>query len=104
MNRLPNQEEIIRNTIDVIHKVRKDLIKDFLDDRVLIQYLASQFRVVDLSRIKIELIKADLRKLLITPIDSDHYQPVLAEYDQTSMLNEALFYKEIVSLLKKYIF
>lgn len=95
--------------IDVIRKLRNDLVKDFLDERNLIAYLSEQFRIMELSAIKIEFIKRDLKNLLIAPVDTTWYQPIIDDYSTTGSAslsegNEKLFYKEIESVLKKYIY
>ncbi len=95
--------------IDLIRKVRNDLIKDFLDERFLLQYIESNYRMKELSHIKIEFIKSNLKELLITPVNTAHYQIIIdqiRENDSASLSegNEILFYKEIESVLKKYIY
>jgi len=103
-----DQHEAI-DIIDVIRKLRNDLIKDFLDERNLVAYLAEQYRVMDLSAVKVELIKADLKRLLITPVDIEWYKPILENFKTTGSAalaegNERLFYKEIEGVLKKYMY
>jgi hypothetical protein len=95
--------------IDVIRKLRNDLIKDFLDERMLISYLSTQYRIMDLSNVKIEFIKADLKKLLISPVYIELYKPIMEDYRVTESVglterNEKLFYYEIEVVLKKYIY
>jgi hypothetical protein len=95
--------------IDLIRKLRNDLIKDFLDERHLKEYLDSQFRVRDLSTIKIEFIKRDLKELLIAPVNLNHYEPVISEIktnDSAALTenNEQLFYKEVETIFKRYIY
>lgn len=93
----------------VVLKLRNDLIKDFLDERNLIEYLSKEFRMMEVSRVKVEFIKRDLKLLLQTPLDEARYQEVLDAITETgtaalSQGNEKLFYKEIESVLKKYIY
>lgn len=95
--------------IDLIRKLRNDLIKDFLDERNLIAYLSEQFRVMELSAIKVEFIKRDLKNLLIAPVDINWYKPIIDDYQTTGSAslsegNEKLFYKEIETVLKNYIY
>lgn len=102
-----SQEPI--DIIDVIRKLRNDLIKDFLDERILRHYLSSQYKIAELSPVKVEFIKADLRRLLISPVDVNLYGPIIENFDShgTAALsegNEKLFYKEIDGLLKKFIY
>ncbi len=97
------------NPNDLVLKLRNDLIKDFLDERNLITYLSKEFRMMDVSRVKVEFIKRDLKLLLQTPLDKERYNEVLETISETgsaalSQGNEKLFYKEIEAILKKYIY
>ena len=105
---LPSTSEAV-DIVDVIRRLRNDLIKDFLDERVLIEYLSTQYRIIELSRVRVQFIKADLQRLLIGPVDLEWYKPIVEDYQATgsaalSDRNEKLFYKEIEGVLKKYIY
>jgi hypothetical protein len=89
--------------------LRNDLIKDFLDERFLKEYVALHYNVKDLSQTKIEFIKNALKELLIRPVDRSYYRVIIEnirETDSASLSegNELLFFKEIESVLKQYIF
>jgi hypothetical protein len=95
--------------IDLIRKLRNDLIKDFLDERHLKEYLDQQFRIRDLSIIKVEFIKRDLKELLISPVNVNHYESVINQIKTTDSAaitesNEQFFYKEVETILKRYIY
>lgn len=95
--------------LELVRKLRNDLIKDFLDERHLKQYVSNQFRVNDLSNIRIEFIKKDLKELLISPVNTNHYQGLIEQIRETDSAgltetNEALFYKELENIFKKYIY
>jgi hypothetical protein len=95
--------------IDLVRKLRNDLIKDFLDERHLKEYLAENFRVRELSNVKIELIKRDLKELLISPVNVNHYEPLINQIRQTDSAgltesNESLFYRELENIFKRYIY
>ncbi|HEX8041653.1 MAG TPA: hypothetical protein VF490_21045 [Chryseosolibacter sp.] len=95
--------------LELVRKLRNDLIKDFLDERQLKQYVANNFRVYDLSNIKIEFIKKDLKELLISPVNTNHYQGLIDQIRETDTAgitetNEPLFYKELESIFKRYIY
>lgn len=95
--------------IDLIRKVRNDLIKDFLDERFLHQYVDTNYKIKGLSQLKVEFIKTNLKELLITPVDVLHYQVIIdqiRERDSASLSegNDAFFYKEVENILKKYIY
>ena len=95
--------------LELIRKLRNDLIKDFLDDRHLKQYLHNNYAPSDISSVKIEFIRKALKELLISPIDSEHYKPIIDEIksnERTSLAegNEQLFYKELGNIFRKYIY
>jgi hypothetical protein len=97
------------NIIDLIRKVRNDLIKDFLDERHLCEYVAVNYRLKEVPKLKIEFIRNDLKDLLITPVDTFYYQNLIRQIGETdsaaiSAGNEELFYKEIESILKRYLY
>ena len=98
-----------RNIIDLVRKLRNDLIKDFLDERYLREYVLNRYNVKELSPIKIEFIKQKLKQLLIAPVDTLHYLgliKLIGETDTASLSegNEQLFYMEIEAVLKNYIY
>jgi hypothetical protein len=95
--------------VELVRKLRNDLIKDFLDERHLKEYISNNFRVTDLSNIKIEFIKKDLKELLISPVNMNHYQALIDQIRDTDSaaiteMNEPLFYKELENIFKRYIY
>jgi hypothetical protein len=65
--------------------------------------------MMEVSRVKVEFIKRDLKLLLQTPLDAERYNELLGTISETgsaalSQGNEKLFYKEIEAVLKKYIY
>ncbi len=95
--------------IDLVRKLRNDLIKDFLDERHLKEYVDQQFKVRDLNAVKVEFIKKDLKELMIAPVNLNHYGPLINQIRLTDSaalteVNEQLFYKEIETILKRYLY
>jgi hypothetical protein len=95
--------------LDLVRKLRNDLIKDFLDERFLKEYLGEHFRVRELSQIKIEFIKKELKELLILPVNTAHYEQLINQIKLTDSAaltetNEKLFYRELEGIFKKYIY
>lgn len=95
--------------LELVRKLRNDLIKDFLDERHLKEYLSKNFRVMELSNIKIEFIKKDLKELLISPVNKNHYQNLIGQIKETDSAgltesNEPLFYAELEVIFKRYMF
>lgn len=95
--------------LELVRKLRNDLIKDFLDERHLKEYVGDHFRVMELSNIKIEFIKKDLKELLISPVNTNHYQKLIDQIRETDSAaitetNEPLFYKELEGLFKRHIY
>lgn len=95
--------------LELVRKLRNDLIKDFLDERFLKEYLYTTFRVSDLSPVRIEFIKKALKELLISPVNTNHYQALIDQIRETdsaglSETNEPLFYKELDRIFKGHIY
>jgi hypothetical protein len=95
--------------IDLIRRLRNDLIKDFLDERYLKEYLDNHFRIKAISNVKIEFIKKDLKELLISPVNTNYYNPLIEHIQLTDSAaltenNEQLFYKEVEAVFKNYIY
>jgi hypothetical protein len=104
-----NSQWTDESIIELVRKLRNDLIKDFLDERFLKEYMANQFNVKELSNVKIEFIKKDLKELLISPVNTSHYEPLITHIKNTDSAaltetNEKLFYKELESLFKRYVY
>ena len=95
--------------IDLIRKVRNDLIKDFLDERYLREYAVQNFGIRDLSAVKIEFVKIALKEMLISPVDRLHYHALIQrirETDSASLSegNDMLFFHDVEKILKRHIF
>lgn len=95
--------------VDLVRQLRNDLIKDFLDERNLKEYIATQYKIRELSPLKIEFIKKDLKELLISPVNINHYEPLISQIRHTDSAaltetNEQLFYRELEALFKRHIY
>ena len=94
--------------LDLVRKTRNNLIKDFLDDRMLKEYVSTHFGVRELSPVKVEFIRRDLKALLISPVNENHYEPVIshikAEDAPLMEVNEQLFYRELENIFKRYMY
>jgi hypothetical protein len=93
--------------IDLVRKLRNDLIRDFLDERNIIAFLALQYNRKELSAVKITLMKHELKQMRIQPVDARHYQPLIHQIRETgtasiSTRHEELFIKDVEQILKKY--
>jgi hypothetical protein len=95
------------NILELIRRLRNDLIKDFLDERHLKNYFAEHFNQRELSAVKIEFIKKDLKEMLIAPVDVDHYLSLINQIKESNSAslsegNDVLFYKDVARIFKKY--
>lgn len=109
MEAVKNTQWTEENSVDLIRKLRNDLLKDFLDERYLKEYISLHYNVKELSNVKIEFIKKELKELLQAPLDLGHYESILTNLKETdsSSLGEGsdqLFYAEIEKVLKRYIY
>jgi len=96
------------NNIDLIQKIRNDLVKDFLDERYMKEYLADRYHVREMSNVKVEFIKKELKELLQVPLDQVHYAALLTRLEETDATSlgdgdEQLFYAEIEKVLRRYV-
>ena len=92
--------------IDLVREVRNGLIRDFLQDENLKSYFAEQYNK-DLSQIKLEFLKRDLKELLNSPVDLPHYALLIKQMQELNTAsiassNHELFYKELEGIFKKY--
>lgn len=109
MELIKNTQWTQENDADLIRKLRDDLIKDFLDERYLKEFIAENYNIKELSNIKLEFLRKELKELLQRPLDLEHYEPILAYLKETSSDSLAdgqdqLFYIDIEKVLKRYIY
>lgn len=109
MEAIKNQQWTQEKYEDLIKKLRDDLVKDFLDERYLKEFIFVNYNIKEISNIKIEFVKKELKELLQTPLDMVHYEPIfthLRQIDSESLGegNDQLFYVDIEKVLKRYIF
>lgn len=105
----PAEKEVqfsIEKAIDLVRQVRNDLVKDFFIDSNLDSYFKNQYNK-ELSAVKREFLKRDLKELLIAPVDLIHYGGLIKEIKElnTASLasgNQELFYQELGAIFMKY--
>jgi hypothetical protein len=98
----------VEKIIDLIRSVRNELIKEYLKDEHLISYFREQFNK-ELTTVKKEFLKRELKELLIAPVDLVHYAGLINQMRETNTAsitekNNELFYKELDLIVKKYAF
>ena len=94
--------------LDLVRTLRNDLIKDFLDERFLLSYFSEIYNRKELTHVKIQFIKRDLKEMLIEPVDLNHYGELIKQIRETNSAsiaekNEKLFYQDIEKVFKQYI-
>jgi hypothetical protein len=97
------------NNSEFVFKLRNDFIKIFLDERYLQEHFQKNFKLAELSKVKIEFIKRDLKMLLTSSIDEELYLSIIAEIknndpNELKPAHESIFLGQVNSLLKKYIY
>lgn len=97
------------SVIDLVRRLRNDLIKDFLDERHLKAYLLEHYNIKELKPVKLEFARAALKELLISPVNTNHYRIMMDQIRKNDSAalsegNDRLFYQEIEQILKRYIF
>jgi hypothetical protein len=98
----------VEKIIDVIRSVRNDLVKEHLQDERLSYHYKDKFRK-ELTNVKKEFLKRDLKELLIAPVDLAHYSKVITQLRETNSVslsekNNAFFYEELDRIFSKYSF
>lgn len=93
--------------IDLVRTKRNELIKQMLRNDSFVDYFSNIFKR-DLSKIKTEFARRDLKEMLIHPVDLVHYSKLISEIKETNtsflQSNDSFFYEEINTVLKKYCF
>jgi hypothetical protein len=98
----------VEKIIDIIRLIRNDLVKEYLQDEQLLSYYREKFNK-ELTNVKKEFLKRDLKELLIAPVDLVHYSKLITQLKETnsaslSEKNNTLFYEELDRIFKKYSF
>jgi hypothetical protein len=109
MELIKNKQWTQDNDVDLIRKLRDDLVKDFLDERYLKEFILENYNVRELSNIKLEFLRKELKELLQSPLDVNHYDPIISYLrdtgsDALAEGQDQLFYIDIEKILKRYIF
>ena len=92
--------------IDLVRNVRNGLIQDFLQDANLRTYFLQQYNR-ELSQVKSEFLKRDLKELLDSPVDLSHYGLLIKQMQDSntasiSSTHHDLFYKELEKIFSRY--
>ena len=92
--------------IDLVREVRNGLIRDFLQDEAISTYFREQYNK-ELSQIKLEFLKRDLKELMTSAVDLPHYALLIKQMQELNSAsitssNHELFYKELEGIFKKY--
>lgn len=96
----------IERIIEIVREVRNGLINDFLRTDSLKVYFKEQYNK-ELSQVKEEFLKRDLKSLADSSVDLSHYALLIKQMqEQTSasltVQNQELFYRELETIFKKY--
>lgn len=96
--------------VEAIRNNRNDIIKDFLDERNIRSYYADRYHLNDVDSPKVLAIKDELKSMLGTPLDLEHYALLVDQIKQAGVsvqhvdINPDLFFKEIQKVFLKYMF
>jgi len=109
MESVKNTQWSEENSVELIRKLRNDLLKDFLDERYLKEYISTHYNVKEISNVRVEFIKKELKEIFLAPLDLVHYDSILVNLKETDASslgegNDHLFYTEIEKVLKRYIY
>lgn len=92
--------------IELVRQVRNGLIQDFLSEETARNYFRQQYDK-ELSQVRAEFLKRDLRELMASPVDLSHYSSLIKLMQETNSAgltstNQELFYRELETIFKKY--
>ncbi|MEJ1242436.1 hypothetical protein WBG78_30080 [Chryseolinea sp. T2] len=109
MELIKNQQWTQDSDVELIRKLRDDLVKDFLDERYLKEFIFENYNVRELPNVKLEFLRKELKELLQSSLDVQHYEPILSFLRETGSATLAdgqdeLFFNDIEKILKRYIF
>lgn len=94
--------------IEYVRTQRNSLIKSLLQDDALKAYLLEQYKITELSRVKLEFIKRALQNLLIEPVDLAHYSKFILDMKGAQDLHvpdqhRALFHQNVHATIRNYL-
>ena len=95
--------------IELVRVTRNNYILEFLEGDAIQQFFSEHYHMPQLSTIKIEFLKRDLKMLLGSSVDLVHYASVIKEIKDSNVLEVAqphqlFFNREFEGIFKKYIF
>lgn len=101
-------DQSAEHIIDLVRNRRNELIKDFLDERNIIEFFAQEYNRKELNRYKIEVIKKELKELLIAPVNTGHYATLISMLELESNeeileMHRDLFDRDVKAIMKKHV-
>jgi hypothetical protein len=93
----------------MVLSVRNELIKRFMDNRILVPYLIKRCQAVELSDAKVENIQRELAQLLNNGLDQlPHYKDIVDSVKtscsrEPAKASEKRFFHEIERVFRKYV-
>ena len=98
----------IEKIIDLIRNFRNDLVKDLLRADSFEKYFTENFNK-ELSPVKKEFIRKELKELLILPVDLVHYAKLITHLRSINSAsvteeNKRFFNDEVAAIFRKYDF
>ncbi len=109
---MQTEDSIIRlsndDIIELVLESRNDLIRKLLIDSSLREFLKDNYKLDNVSAVKIEFIKRALRELLTTPVDLAHYSALILEIRKSGTLiisrgSKNFFFNDIGREIKNYL-
>lgn len=96
----------VEQIVDLIRNNRNDLVKSLLNDDKLNSYFLEHCKK-ELSAVKREFLKRDLKELLIAPVDLVHYSKLITQVRDGGVFsgaerNSDFFVADLNRIIKKY--
>jgi hypothetical protein len=98
----------IEKIIDSVHRKQGEVIREYLNDAVLRAYFKQRYNR-EISTVKLEFLKRDLRELTKAHLDLVHYAALIKQMKELNSETlpqggEAFFLQELEVIFKKYVF
>jgi len=98
----------IERIIDSVHQRQGEVIREYLNDSVLRAYFKQRYNR-EISSVKLEFLKRDLRDLTKAHLDLVHYAALIKQMKELNSDalpdgGDAYFLQELEVIFKKYIY
>lgn len=97
-----------QQVVDLVRTLRDELIRVFLDERFLRDYVSLNFSIANVPPEQMNAVRDSLKMLELSPLNIDYYHSLLEQIRDTDSAsltaqNDCLFYAEIEQILQQHL-